>query len=78
MKKFCFRRFLNQKVHKSIHTVSGVIFVYSGWLGVIYDSQGDQLECAGGGGGFRRESSQLPGGRLGVIDDSQPHGNELI
>jgi hypothetical protein len=31
-----------------------------------------------GRGGFYRESSQLPIGRLGVVYDSQPHGYALF
>jgi hypothetical protein len=52
--------------------------VYSGQLGVIYDSQVTIRSAPRGVGGPHRESSQLPIGQLGVMYDSQPHGNALF
>jgi hypothetical protein len=50
--------------------------VYSGRLGVIYDSQ--MTNRRAGVGGSHRESSLLPIGRLGVIYDSQLHSYALF
>ncbi len=48
--------------------VCGGLFVYSGQLGVIYDSQAANRSAAGGRG-LSREFSVLPIGLLGVIYD---------
>jgi hypothetical protein len=46
-KKYCFRGFFNQKVRVSI--CLWWCFVYSGWLGVIYDSQATNRSALGRG-----------------------------
>ncbi len=59
-----------QSKSKSFHLLV-VVFLYSGRLGVIYDSQATNRSA--GGGGSHRYTSLLPISRLGVIYDSQPH-----
>jgi hypothetical protein len=53
-------------------SVLSVFFVYSGKLGVMYDSQMTN-RSASGGEGFHREIYLLPIGHLGVIYESQLH-----
>ncbi len=52
--------------------------MYSGWLGVIYDSQATNSNALAGVVGPYGESSLLPIGSLEVICDSQPHGYALF
>ncbi len=51
--------------------------MYSGQLGVIYDSKATNRSAAGGGGSHR-EFFLLLFGRLEVIHDSQPHDYALF
>ncbi len=59
--------------NEELSPVGGKYFVYSGWLGVIYDYTATNRSVAGGGGPSQGESSQLPIGHLEVISYTALH-----
>jgi hypothetical protein len=63
IKKGCFKQFFNKKI-KDYPPFCGGVFVYSGWLGGLYDSLGTNRSAPGGGGFLQPvffASNRLPG-----------------
>ncbi len=75
-KSCCFRQFFNQKLRASTWLWQN--FLYSGWMGVICDSQATIRSAAGRRGVLTGIPSFLHVGRLRVIYGSQQHGHVLF